>query len=72
MPVLSGPNSVPTVPTNTHSPFQLTPTKEWTTTLPKEPSDHVVLDIAKTIDRTELVSVPPMSTTAEHTPATWA
>jgi len=50
------------------SPFQLTPTKEWATTTPKDRSSHVVLD---THDKqtTELVSVPPVSTTAEQSSA---
>jgi hypothetical protein len=29
----------------TSNPFQLTPTKEWTTTTPKGTGNHVVLDI---------------------------
>jgi hypothetical protein len=53
-------------PPPTSNPFQLTPTKEWTTNTPQGTGDHVVLDITDQRS-TELVSVPPMSSTAERT-----
>ena len=65
-PVLSGPNSVPTIPrpptARSNSPQQ----RNGPPTPAKGTGDHVVLD---TTDQrsTELVSVPPMSSTAERT-----
>ena len=66
MPVLSGPNSVPTAlhpsPARSNSPQQ----RNGPPTPAKGTGDHVVLD---TTDQrsTELVSVPPMSSTAVRT-----